>query len=136
MKQRKAADRRVRGTIRARVNFGRIIKSNPQSGYVCYYHAYLGLAYAGLGRREEAIREGKEAVRMMPISKDAVMGPELVSYLADIYMRCGEHEAAIDQLETLLSLPGYYMTANILRIDPLWDPIRSNPRFKRLVEGS
>jgi len=120
----------------ARVHFERIIRSNPQSIYVCYYHAYLGLAYTGLGRREEAIREGKEAVRMMPISKDALMGPELVNYLADIYMRCGEHEAAIDQIETLLSLPGFYMSVGILRIDPIWDPIRSNPRFRRLVEGN
>jgi serine/threonine-protein kinase len=118
----------------ARVHFERIIRSNPQSINVSYYHAYLGLAYAGLGRREEAIREGREAVRMLPISKDVLMGPELVNYLAEIYMRCGEHEAAIDQIETLLSLPGFYMTASILRIDPLWDPIRSNPRFKRLVE--
>jgi TolB-like protein/tRNA A-37 threonylcarbamoyl transferase component Bud32/Tfp pilus assembly protein PilF len=119
----------------ARVHFERIIQSNPQSGFVCYYHAYLGLAYAGLGRREEAIREGKEAVRIMPISKDALMGPELINYLAEINMRCGEYETAIDQLETLLSLPGFYMSANILRLDPLWNPIRSNPRFKRLVEG-
>jgi serine/threonine-protein kinase len=119
----------------ARVDIERTIRSNPQSIYVCYYHAYLGLACAGLGRREEAIREGKEAVRIMPISKDALMGPELVNYLAEIYMRCGEHEAAIDQLETLLSLQGFYLTANILRLDPLWDPIRSNPRFRGLAEG-
>jgi TolB-like protein/tRNA A-37 threonylcarbamoyl transferase component Bud32/Tfp pilus assembly protein PilF len=120
----------------ARVNIEHIIRSNPQSIYVCYYHAYLGLAYAGLGRREEAIREGREAVRIMPISKDAIMGPELINYLAEIYMRCGEHEAAIDQLETLISLPGFYLSANILRLDPIWDPIRSNPRFKRLLEGN
>jgi serine/threonine-protein kinase len=120
----------------ARVYFERIIRSNPQSAFVSSYHTYLGLAYAGLGRTEEAIREGKEAVRMMPISKDAYMGTELINYLAEIYMRCGEHEAAIDQIETLLSLPGSYLSIGILRVDPIWDPIRSNPRFRRLVEGN
>jgi hypothetical protein len=44
------------------------------------------------------------------------------------------HYRIIEKLETLLSVPGY-MSAAMLRIDPLWDPIRSNPRFKRLVEG-
>jgi serine/threonine protein kinase len=48
----------------------------------------------------------------------------------------GEHEAAIDQIETLLSLPGSYLSAGILRVDPIWDPIRSNPRFRRLVVGN
>ena len=44
---------------------------------------------------------------MMPLSKDAVIGEQLLRYLAEIYMMCGEYEAAIDQLETLLSVPGY-----------------------------
>ena len=73
---------------------------------------------------------------MMPISKDAYMGTELINYLAEIYMMCGEHEAAIDQIETLLSRPGSYLSIGILRVDPIWDPVRSNPRFKRLVEGN
>jgi TolB-like protein/Tfp pilus assembly protein PilF len=119
----------------ARVYYERIIRSNPQSAYVCLYHGSLGLAYAGLGRESEAIREGEEAVRMMPLSKDALIGEQLLRYLAEIYMMCGEYEAAIDRLETLMSVPGY-MSAAILRIDPLWDPIRSNPRFRRLVEAN
>jgi len=119
----------------ARVYYERIVRSNPQSAYVCLYHGSLGLAYAGLGRKSEAIREGEEAVRMMPLSKDALIGEQLLRYLAEIYMMCGEYEAAIDRLETLMSVPGY-MSAAILRIDPLWDPIRSNPRFRRLVEAN
>jgi len=118
----------------ARVYFERIIRSNPQSAYVCSYHGDLGLAYAGLGRKEEAVREGEEAVRMMPISKDAVVGEQLVRCLAEIYMKCGRHEAAIDQIETLLSIPSW-ISPGLLRVDPLWDPIRSNPRFRRLSEG-
>ncbi len=118
----------------ARVYFEPLIRSSPQSAYVCVYHGNLGLAYAGLGRCEEAIREGEEAVRMMPISKDAVVGTFLVRYLAEIYMMCGKYEAAIDQIETLLSVPSN-MSVGMLRVDPIWDPIRGNPRFRRLVEG-
>jgi serine/threonine-protein kinase len=73
---------------------------------------------------------------MIPLSKDAVVGEQLRRSLAEIYLMCGEHEAAIDQIETLLSLPGSYLSIGILRIDPLWDPIRSNPRFRRLAEGN
>jgi serine/threonine protein kinase/tetratricopeptide (TPR) repeat protein len=118
----------------ARVHFERIIRSNPQSAYISFCHADLGLAYAGLGRCEEATREGEEAVRMVPISKDAFDGPDLANNLAEIYVRCGKYEAAIDQIETLLSVPSY-ISPGLLRVDPLWDPIRSNPRFRRLVEG-
>jgi tetratricopeptide (TPR) repeat protein len=118
----------------ARVSFERIIRSNPQSAYISVYHGNLGRAYAGLGRCEEAVREAEEAVRMMPISRDAVVGHERLMDLAEIYVMCREYEKAIDQLETLLSVPSV-MSAGMLRVDPIWDPIRSNPRFRRLAEG-
>ncbi len=118
----------------ARVSFERIIRSNPQSAYVSVYHSNLGRAYAGLDRREEAIREGEEAVRIMPISRDAVVGHERVVDLAEIYMMCGEYEKAIDRIETVLSVPSW-ISVGVLRVDPIWDPIRSNPRFRRLLEG-
>jgi len=118
----------------AKVHFERIIQSNPESAYVPVYNSDLGLTYAGLGRCEEAIREGEKAVRMIPISKDAVVGPSLVGNLAEIYVRCGKYEAAIDQIETWLSVPSG-ISVDLLRVDPMWDPIRSNPRFQRLAEG-
>ena len=119
----------------ARVYFERIIRSNPQSAYVPVYRMDLGLVYAGLDRCEEAIRMGEEAVRMIPISKDAIVGPSLIGNLAEIYFRCGKYELAIDQLETWLSVPSD-MSIGLLRADPLWDPLRTNPRFRRLVEGN
>ncbi|MCX5753047.1 MAG: hypothetical protein NTW97_05300, partial [Candidatus Krumholzibacteria bacterium] len=119
----------------ARVYYESIIRSNPQSAYICVYNSALGLAYAGLGRKKEAIREGEEAVRMMPLSRDAIVGEQVLRLLAEIYVMCGEYEAAIDQIETLLSVPGY-TSAAMLRVDPIWDPIRSNPRFRRLAEGN
>jgi len=81
------------------------------------------------------MREAREAVRMMPISRDAVVGHERVIDLAEIYMMCGEYEAAIDQIEILLSVPSA-MSAGILRVDPIWDPIRDHPRFQRLLRES
>jgi serine/threonine protein kinase/tetratricopeptide (TPR) repeat protein len=117
----------------ARVSFERIIGSNPQSAYISVYHSNLGRAYAGLGRRQEAVREAEEAVRMMPISRDAVVGHERLMDLAEIYMMCGEHQKAIDQLETLLSIPSA-VSAGLLQVDPIWDPIRNSPRFQRLLE--
>ena len=118
----------------ARIYYERIIRSNPQSAYISVYHSNLGLACAVLGRCEEAIREGEEAVRMMPVSRDAVVGPYLVLSLAEINVRCGKYEAAIDQIETLLLVPSD-MSPGLLRADPIWEPIRSNNRFRRLAEG-
>jgi serine/threonine protein kinase/tetratricopeptide (TPR) repeat protein len=118
----------------ARIHFERVIRSNPQSAYVAVYHSDLGLAYAGLGRCDEAIRMGEEAVRLIPISKDAFVGPSLVGNLAEIYSRCGKYELAIDQIQIWLSVPSD-ISVNLLRFDSIWDPIRNNPRFRRLVEG-
>jgi serine/threonine-protein kinase len=71
---------------------------------------------------------------MIPISKDAAVGPSLIGNLAEIYVRCGKYEAAIDQIETWLSVPSG-ISVGLLRVDPIWDPLRTNPRFRRLVEG-
>jgi serine/threonine-protein kinase len=117
----------------ARLYYQRIIRSNPQSAYVCMYHGDLGLACAGLGRCEEAIREGEDAVRMVPLSKDAIVGAERVMDLAEIYVKCDKYEAAINQIETLLSVPSV-VSSGLLRADPIWDPIRNHPRFKALLD--
>jgi len=118
----------------ARIHFEQIIWSNPQSAYVAVYRSNLGLAYAGLHRCEEAILIGEEAVRLIPISKDAIIGPALIGNMAEIYLRCGKYDQAIDQLELWLSVPSD-VSIELLRIDPLWDPLRTNPRFQRLAEG-
>lgn len=118
----------------ARVHYQRLIRSNPQSAYVCMYHSLLGISYGGLGRCQEAAREGEAAIRMMPISKDGLVGAYLEGYLAEIHVRCGNFELAIDRIESLLRVPSD-MSAFLLRVDPLWDPVRNNPRFRRLLEG-
>ncbi len=96
-------------------------------------HSSLGIVYAGLGRKEEAIREGKQGMELMPILKDALIGPERVSDLAQIYVMVGEYDAALDQIDYLLSIPSE-LSVPLLRLDPRWDPLREHPRFKALLK--
>ena len=97
-------------------------------------HSTLGIAYAGLGRKEDSLREGKLAVDLLPISKEAYRGAYRAIDLAQIYAMVGETDAAIDRLEHLLSVPSP-LSVSLLRLDPIWDPLRDHPRFQRLVQG-
>ena len=97
------------------------------------YHSALGIAYAGLGLKQDAIREGQLAVGLLPISKDAHRGPYLVEHLARIYVMVAENDSAIDQLEFLLSRPGT-LSIPLLQLDPVWAPLKDHPRFKKLLE--
>lgn len=92
----------------------------------------LGIALAGLGRNDEALREGKRAVETLSVSKDAMEGPLMLANLARIYVLLGERDKAVDQLETVLARPGP-LSAAWLRADPFWDPLRESPRFQRLA---
>jgi DNA-binding SARP family transcriptional activator/TolB-like protein len=92
----------------------------------------LGVALAGLGRANDAIREGDRVVQIMPVSKDAMEGPLMVANLARIYVLLGERDKAIDQVELVLSRPGP-LSAKWLKADPFWDSLRASPRFQRLV---
>ena len=92
----------------------------------------LGLIDAGLGRKEEALREGRRAVELMPIAKDLTDGPQLVYNLAWIYAWTGERDLAIEQLEIVSKIPNG-PTYGDLRLDPIWDPLRGDPRFEKIV---
>jgi TolB-like protein len=98
-------------------------------------HSALGLVLAYLGRKTEAVREGQRGLELLPVSRDAYSGPYIQLQLARIYLLVGEPEKALDQLEPLLRIP-YYLSPGWLRIDPNFDSLRSNPRFKKLVEGT
>ena len=96
-------------------------------------HSDLGVVYAKLGRNKEAIQEGEKAVARLPVSKDAKDATYSIKTLAWIYTMVGEYDAAIDQLEYLLSIPSI-ITVPGLGIDPVWDPLREHGRFKRLLK--
>jgi hypothetical protein len=87
---------------------------------------------AGLGRKEQAISEGRRAVDLMPISKDAYDGPLVLQGLAQIYVWTGEKERAIEVLEKLVHFPGYVAYGYLLR-DPIWDPLHGDPRFEKIL---
>ncbi len=96
-------------------------------------HSALGVAYAGLGRGAEAIREGSRAVELLPMSQDAFNGGLYVFELATIFAMSGEPGRAIEQLERLLSVP-WTVSVEFLELDPIWEGVRRHPDFKRLAE--
>ena len=92
----------------------------------------LGLIDAGLGRKDDAIREGERAVALAPVSKDAIDGADLILNLAVIYAWSGEKELALKQLAEAAQLPSS-LNYGWLRLHPDWDPLRGNPRFEKIV---
>jgi serine/threonine-protein kinase len=98
------------------------------------YHGQLGLVYAYLGRKAEAVSEGETAVRLLPVSKEAYRGVNLLTGLAMIYALVGRSTDAIEKLEYLVSVPSYVSPAS-LRVDPRWAMLRGDERFEKLVGG-
>jgi TolB-like protein/Flp pilus assembly protein TadD len=96
-------------------------------------HSALGISYAFLGLTDAAIREGKRATELYPLSKDAFFGLIPQEDLAFIYTKVGEHEAALELIELLLSVPSRISTP-FLELDPRWEPLRDHPRFRQLLE--
>jgi serine/threonine protein kinase/tetratricopeptide (TPR) repeat protein len=96
------------------------------------FHSSLGITYAGLGRKDDAIREGRLAVELLPVTKDAWIGSWRLEDLAHIYTMVGEYDLATEQLEYLLSIP-CEVSIPLLRLDPIWDPLRDLPRFQKLI---
>ncbi len=92
----------------------------------------LAMADAALGNKEDAIREGRRAVELLPMSKDAIIGARLVQYLALIYAWTGEKDLALEQLSVAAGLPGR-LSYGYLRLHPYWDPLRGDPRFEKIV---
>ncbi len=95
-------------------------------------HILVGLIEAGLGRKEEALRAGRQAMELLPETKDAFDGPLLTISLARIHTFVGEHAEALALLERSVETPAGITHAE-LRLDPTWDVLRQNPRFQKLV---
>ncbi len=119
---------------RHRISSASSRRSAPDSFAEGVTHAFLGRAYAGLGEAASAIAEGQKAMAIHPTSKDPVEGPDEEDYMADIYALLGDADHAIPILKRLLQIPyGDAITPALLRLDPVWDQIRNDPRFQELA---
>src|SRR5580704_4160495 len=114
----------------ARNELNQIVLSQPD--YAAALCA-LGVVDAALGNKEDAIREGRRAVELMPVSKNAIDGAMLIHYLAAIYAWAGDKDRAIEQLSETAKLPGSSLSYGRLRLNPLWDPLRDDSRFEAIV---
>jgi len=113
----------------ARAEVEKKVQAQPEYGPPL---SLLGLIDAGLGRKEDAIREGRRAVELLPLSKDAMLGAALMENLALSYAWTGEKEAASNQLALLTAIP-YDLSYGRLRLHPSWDPLRGYPGFEKIV---
>jgi TolB-like protein/Tfp pilus assembly protein PilF/tRNA A-37 threonylcarbamoyl transferase component Bud32 len=116
--------------IRARNELEQTLRNEPNYAQgLCA----LGVIDAALGNREDAIREGELAVKLMPASASAIEGSVLIQYLAIIYAWTGDKDRAIQRLAEAAKLPGSHVTYGYLRLHLLWDPLRGDPRFEEIV---
>jgi len=93
----------------------------------------IGVVDAALGNKEDAIREGHSAIELIPVSKNAIDGARMIQYLAVIYAWTGNKDDAIERLTEAVKLPGSHVTYGNLRLNPLWDPLRGDPRFEAII---
>jgi serine/threonine protein kinase/tetratricopeptide (TPR) repeat protein len=113
----------------ARVEQEKTVQAQPNYGPpLCV----LGLIDAGLGRKEEALREGRRAVELLPVRKDAINGPLMIAYLAMIAAWVGEKDLACEQLAIAVRSPST-LSYGQLKLLPFWDPLRRDPRFEKIV---
>ncbi len=114
----------------ARNSFLQRIKQHPEDPYLL---SALGLLDAYLGRNQEAIQEAQRAVEMLPVSTDALEGPELVENLAEVYALTNEPDLAFRVLDTSVTTPGCF-TYGDLKLNPAWDSLRTYTGFDKLLE--
>ncbi len=122
----------------ARPAIEKIVANSPQDGT---RRAQLGLLYAFLGRKEEALREGQRAMELKPISHDVIEGATVEGFYALIRTQVGETDEAISRIERLLTTPfavdyaDESITLSDLRQRWEWDPLRKDPRFQKILAG-
>ena len=115
--------------LAARTELEKSVNEEPNYGPD---YTVLGMIDAILGRKEDALREGRHALELLPVAKDAIDGAELVKYLAVIYAWSGERDLALEQIKTSFRIPSTLSYGN-LKLHPYWDPLRGDPRFEKIV---
>ena len=113
----------------ARAEQEKTIQAQPEYGPpLCV----LGLIDAALGRKEEALREGRRAVELLPVARDSLGGADMIQGFAIICAWIGEKDLALQQLAISAQIPGG-VTYGQLKLHPFWDPLRGDPRFEKIV---
>jgi len=118
----------------AHVEIEKILREQPD-----YAQAFcvLGMTDAALGRNEDAVREGRRAVELLPVAKDMMAGGVVLANLAIIYAWVGEKDRALEQLAIAIRFPSpEFLSYGQLKLHPFWDPLRGDPRFDKLLEES
>ena len=105
-------------------------KRNPDSEDA---HIQLAKVLAQLGEKEAAVAEAQRATELRPESKDAFGGPDITVGVAEVYAILGDNDRAIEVLDGLLSRPSAITTQSI-KLNPIWDPLRSDPRFQAMLQ--
>jgi len=100
-----------------------------------YLHIQKAIALAYLGRKADATQEANAALLLQRSASDGYSGPYNEHLAARVYLRAGQPDKALAILEHLLKIP-YYLSRAWLRIDPVWKPLRGNPRFQKLLAGT
>jgi TolB-like protein/Flp pilus assembly protein TadD len=106
------------------------IKRSPDDAKL---HMQLAKALAQLGAKETALAEAQRASELQPESKDALDGPHITEGVAEVYAILGDNDRAIEILDGLLNRPSY-VTPQGLKVNPIWDPLRNDPRFLALID--
>ena len=115
----------------ARSEQEKIVRAQPNFGPpLCV----LGLIDAALGRKEEALHEGRRAIELLPVEKDAVRGAAMIKYSAMIAAWAGDNDLACEQLATAVRYPSSPSYGD-LKLLPWWDPLRGDPRFQKIVNS-
>jgi hypothetical protein len=125
----KNEDRAQSAFTTARTEQEKIVQAQPNFGPPL---VVLGLIDAALGRKEEALREGRNAVELLPVEKDSIKGALMIAYLAMIAAWVGDKDLACEQLARSLRYPSP-LSYGELKLLPFWDPLRGDPRFEKIV---
>jgi serine/threonine-protein kinase len=123
-----ATDRMRSYFLSARKAYEPVLVGNVDPGIL----SAVGVIDAALGRNEDAIRECREAVELRPINQDALEGPEYAKNLALVYACAGDRDRAIEQLSAIVKVPAGVVFGE-LKLDPVWDSLRDDPRFEQLM---